>query len=63
MRQALPCPICGEVIDMEHLVIGQEVMCPWCHEDFIIQQLDPLTLRYAAYGDDQTDDLEESYAR
>lgn len=60
MRQALPCPVCGEVIDMERPFVGQELMCPWCHEDFIIQQLQPLMLRYATYGDDQVEDLEET---
>jgi hypothetical protein len=61
MRQALPCPVCDEVIDMDRLIVGQKVMCP-CHENFIIQQLRPLRLRYAAYGEDQTDDS-EAYAR
>jgi uncharacterized paraquat-inducible protein A len=59
MRQALPCPTCGDVIDVDNPSVGQELACPWCHEAFVIHTLRPLTLRYAAYGDEQTEDVDD----
>jgi hypothetical protein len=32
MRQALPCPVCGEVIDTEGPFVAKELMYLWCHE-------------------------------
>ena len=57
------CPVCTELIEVEHPFKGQVVECPDCGEVFKVVRLDPIELHYAFEQNNEPDYADETYPR
>lgn len=49
---AVPCPVCQAVIEVVP-VLGAQVACPECEEQFLVASLEPLELSYALDAEEE----------